>query len=297
MQNQKTPTLYLVDASIYVFRAWHSVPDDFRNADGHATNAVYGFAHFLCELLEQVQTATVAVAFDESLEGSFRKDIYPDYKANREPAPTALVRQFNWCRQITEAMGMACFSHRQFEADDLIGSLARIGRQNGSQIGIVSADKDLTQLISGDDFLWDYARGRRFNRAAVHKRFGVYPEQMADYLALTGDAVDNIQGVPGIGPKTAATLLRHFGTLDELMQRLDEVGFLRMRGAKGIQTRLRDNFSEAMLAKQLTAIRQDALPESTEYGRQQGDFGEIEALLNQLGFGRLLRQRCQRLLT
>ena len=295
MSFKNLPTLYLVDASIYIFRAWHSVPDDFQNADGHATNAVYGFAHFICELLEQVAPANVVIAFDESLRSSFRKEIYPEYKANRDPAPEALIRQFDWCRRIAEAMGIACFSNPEYEADDMIGSLAKIGRDQGHQIAIVSADKDLTQLIIGEDYLWDYARGNRLNRAAVHKRFGVYPEQIADFLALTGDAVDNIPGVPGIGPKTASTLLRHFNTLDELMQRLDEVGFLRMRGAKGIQTRLRENYEAAMLARQLTLIRLDALPSNTQYVRQKCDFSEVELLLDQLGFGRLLRQRCQRL--
>ena len=295
MSFKNLPTLYLVDASIYIFRAWHSVPDDFQNADGHTTNAVYGFAHFICELLEQVAPANVVIAFDESLRSSFRKEIYPEYKANRDPAPEALIRQFDWCRRIAEAMGIACFSNPEYEADDMIGSLAKIGRDQGHQIAIVSADKDLTQLIIGEDYLWDYARGNRLNRAAVHKRFGVYPEQIADFLALTGDAVDNIPGVPGIGPKTASTLLRHFNTLDELMQRLDEVGFLRMRGAKGIQTRLRENYEAAMLARQLTLIRLDALPSNTQYVRQKCDFSEVELLLDQLGFGRLLRQRCQRL--
>ncbi len=289
-------TTYLIDASIYVFRAWYSVPDDFSDPQGRPTNAVYGFAHFLCEVLETTQARHIAVAFDEALESSFRNNIYPEYKANREPAPQELKDQFAWCRQMAEALGLPCYSHEQYEADDLIGSLARYAQSNRQQVAILSADKDLSQLLVDDDYLWDYARRQRFDSLAIHKRFGVYPEQMADYLALTGDSVDNIPGVPGIGPKTAAILLKHYDNLDNLWQKLDEVSFLSIRGAKGIAKKLREHQAAAELARQLTGIATHAIDYDPLTRRQPGDQHQLDELCDELGFGRLLRSRCQALI-
>lgn len=289
-------TVYLIDASIYVFRAWYSVPDDFSDPQGRPTNAVYGFAHFLCEVLENTQAKHIAVAFDEALESSFRNSIYPDYKANREPAPQELKDQFGWCRRMAEALGMPCYSDNQYEADDLIGSLARHAQSNRQQVAILTADKDLSQLLIDEDYLWDYARRQRLDGSAIFKRFGVYPQQIADFLALTGDSVDNIPGVPGIGPKTAATLLKHYQDLDTLWDKLDEVAFLSIRGAKGIALRLREHRAAAELARQLTGIATHAIEYEPLTRRQPGDVQLLDELCDELGFGRLLRGRCQALI-
>lgn len=294
MQNQDT--LYLVDASIYIFRAWFSVPDDFSDPEGQPTNAVYGFSHFLCEVLETTKTQNIAIAFDEALKSSFRNNIYPAYKANRESAPIELKRQFSWCRKMAEALGIPCYSDNQYEADDLIGCLARHGQSNQQQVAILSADKDLSQLLVDNDYLWDYARQQRYDSLGVHKRFGVYPAQIADFLALTGDSVDNIPGVPGIGPKTAAILLTHYQDLETLLQRIDEVSFLSIRGAKGIAQKLRDNQEAAKLARQLTGIITDSIEYTPITRRQAGDEHALETLCDELGFGRLLRSRCQALI-
>src|SRR6056297_1443455 len=223
--------VYLVDASVYVFRAWFSMPDSFADRAGRPTNAVYGFARFLCELLEQTRTSHIAVAFDESLTTSFRNEIYPAYKANREPAPDALKQQFAWCKDLSRHAGLPVYADGRFEADDLIAGLAGHCRSCGRNFCVVSGDKDLAQLIGERDSWWDFARRRRLDQAGVLAHFGVRADQIAEFLALTGDAVDNIPGVPGIGPKTACALLAHFGTLDQLFDRLDEIPFLKLRGA------------------------------------------------------------------
>ncbi len=285
--------VHLVDASLYVFRAWHSMPDEFRDVDGWPVNAVQGFARFVLDLLERQKPERIAVAFDESLESNFRNALYPAYKANREPAPEELKRQFGHCQSLCRALGLAVLSDGRYEADDLIGaSLARV-RAAGHAGLIISADKDLSQLLAGDDQQWDFARNERWGADGVKARYGVHAHQVADYLGLTGDAVDNIPGVPGIGPKTAAILLAHFGSLDDLYGRLDEVPFLRMRGSAQHAGRLREHRDIALLSRRLATIAVDA-PLPDDLGlceRRAPDPAALEALCEQLRFGPLTRRR------
>ncbi|MCF7221897.1 5'-3' exonuclease [Marilutibacter chinensis] len=286
-------TLYLVDASLYVFRAWHSMPDEFSDADGWPTNAVHGFARFLAELLERARPTHIAIAFDEALDSCFRNGIYPAYKANREPAPEALKRQFAHCRALCTALGLDVLAHGRYEADDLIGSAVHAARIHGFQAVIVSADKDLSQLLGDGDEQWDYARNQRWGAAGVPARHGVEARQIADFLALTGDSIDNIPGVPGIGAKTAAALLAHFGTLDALLERIDEVPFLRIRGAAGTAKKLREHREQALLCRQLTTIALDAPLEGARphFARGRGDAHALIALCEALRFGPLTRRR------
>ena len=285
------PTLHLVDASLYVFRAWHSMPDEFHDADGWPTNAVHGFARFLLELLERERPGHVVVAFDEALDSCFRNAIYPAYKANRDPAPPELRRQFAWCKALCQALGLATLAHADYEADDLIGSAVHRARAQGFRSVIVSADKDLSQLLHDFDEQYDFAKGQRWGAAGVKARHGVHAHQIADYLALTGDAVDNIPGVTGIGPKSAAVLLAHFQSLDALLARIDEVPFLRLRGADALATRLREQREHALLWRQLTTIALDApLPEHT-FARGRGDADELAALADWVKFGPMTRKR------
>ena len=286
------PTLYLVDASMYVFRAWHSMPDEFHDADGWPTNAVHGFARFLLELLDRARPQHIAVAFDEALDSCFRNTLYPAYKANREPAPEALKRQFVHCKALCVALGLVVLSHRQYEADDLIGSALRHARRHGHRGVIVSADKDLSQLLEDGDEQWDFARGQRWGADGVRERQGVHAHQVADYLALCGDAVDNIPGVPGIGAKTAAALLAHFESLDALLERVEEIPFLRFRGAASVAAKLRANGEQARLFRQLTTIACDApLDHDRDFARGDADAAGLQALCNALGFGPMTRRR------
>lgn len=288
-------TLHLIDASLYVFRAWHAVPANFHDADGAPVNAVYGFTRFLCDFLERAKPTHLVVAFDESLTSCFRNAIYPEYKANRELPPAELKTQFDYCKQVAAALGLCVLTDTQYEADDLIGSAVQTARTHEFRTVIVSADKDFGQLIQSDDEQWDFSRDLHWDAHGVKQRLGVRPDQVADYLALTGDAVDNIPGVPGIGAKSAAALLAHFGTLDALYTRLEEVPYLRLRGAGQAYVRLKQYRDQAMLSRALTGIALDApVPANVDAMlRQTPDLVALDALLQRLRFGPLTRSRCR----
>lgn len=285
--------VHLVDASLYVFRAWHSMPPEFEDREGWPVNAVHGFTRFLLELLERQRPARIAVAFDESLDTNFRNEIYPAYKANRDPAPEELKRQFAHCQRVCRALGLPVLADGRYEADDLIGSALGQVRRAGHAGLIISADKDLSQLLDADDEQWDYARNERWRADGVKARYGVHAHQVADYLGLTGDAIDNIPGVPGIGPKTAATLLGHFGSLDGIYERLDEVPYLRLRGSAQHAARLREHRDIALLSRRLATI-DVAAPLPPDLGtaeRRAPDAAALEALCEDLRFGPMTRRR------
>lgn len=287
--------VFLVDSSLYIFRAWHSMPDEFQNADGESVNAVHGFTRFVLELIERYRPNRIAFAFDESLESNFRNALYPAYKANREPAPEQLKRQFRYCQHVCQALGLTVLVDGRFEADDLIGTALRHVRGRGHTGLIISADKDLAQLLDAGDWQWDYARNERWDRDGVKARYGVHAHQIADFLGLTGDAIDNIPGVPGIGAKTAATLLGHFGSLDALLERLAEVPYLRLRGSGQHAQRLHEHREIALLSRRLATIMCEApLPE--DFGiaeRRPANISMLETLFEQLRFGPMTRRRLQ----
>lgn len=287
--------VFLVDASLYIFRAWHALPPDWRDNEGWPTHAAQGFASFLLQLLEHSRPEFLAICFDEALGSGFRHQIYPAYKANREPADEALVRQFAHCRTIARHLGISVHADQRFEADDLIGSLARVARGEGHPVLLISADKDLTQLLHEGDEQWDFGRDTRYDGNAVERRFGVRPEQMVDLLALAGDPIDNIPGVRGIGQISAARLLKHFGTLDELFRRVSEVGHLRLRGAKALQAKLIEQREQAFLSRRLTQIQCDApVPGDVAALRpRRPDLAALAALFRELGFGPFLRRRAE----
>ena len=288
-----TQTVHLVDASVYVFRAYHSVAPEFRDVDDKPVHAVYGFLSFLLTLIEQARPTHLFVAFDESLTRSFRNKLYPAYKANRELPPADLVEQFRYCRELVAALGIAGHGDDEFEADDLIGSALAKSRALGYRSVIVTADKDLSQLIGAHDQIWDFAKNHRYGCEGVREKMGVSPEQVADLLALTGDAVDNIPGVPGIGPKTACALLQHFGTLDALLARVDEVPFLRIRGAAACASKLRCYKDQALLSRELSriAIDEGRIPDIDTIALRAPQRTIVEGLLDRLKFGPLTRRR------
>lgn len=292
------PGIFLIDSSIYVFRAWFTMPDTLVNTDGELVNALYGFADFLLELIENEKPTHIVCAFDESLSESYRNEIYPEYKANREPAPIELKKQFQYCRELVRTMGIAEFASPRYEADDIIGTLSRNMRRHGFRSIIISGDKDLTQLLQENDLWWEYGRDKRLDSKGVLKTFGVHPNQIADLLALAGDAVDNIRGIPGVGLKTAANLLTKFKTLDNLLENVDKIGAMKFRGAKRIQNLVEEHQDAARLAKQLTVIAHDEqLPDQHKALEWQGYNSEaLEVLFEQIGFGSFRRQRWHRAL-
>ena len=283
---------YLIDASIYIFRAWFSMDDSIVDKQGNQVNAVYGFAYFLAQLLTRVQPTHIIAAFDESLNSSFRNKIYPAYKQNREPAPPELKHQFQLCRQLCRAAGIKDVASRRYEADDLIGSIANKFRNKNTQMIIVSRDKDLLQLIENKDYMWDFSDDKVIDSQHTEKIFGVLPNQMVDYLALAGDAVDNIPGVKGVGKKTAQLLLQHFYSIDNLYDRLDEVDALSIRGVSRIKNLLIEHQKMAYISQQLTQIKCDI---KLNFGKNdckwQFDIKKTERYFNKLGIGRRLIAR------
>ncbi len=289
--------LYLIDASVYIFRAYHSMPPDMLDRDGNPAHAVFGFARFLGDLIERARPRYLAVAFDESLTTSFRNRIEPTYKANREPAPADLKLQFGRCREFCRHLGVADFGSGEYEADDIIGTLHARFRAEGIPATLVSRDKDLAQLIREGDIYWDYTANQRLAHHEIEAHFGVPPERYADYLALTGDAVDNIRGVPGVGPKTAAVLLKDFVSLEELYDNLDTVPSMPIRGAAKLPERLARHREDAFLARRLTGIVRD-MPLEADRDRlrpRPPDLAALTDFFDHHNFGPTLRRQGERL--
>ena len=291
-------TAYLIDSSIYVFRAWFTLPDSLRNNNGDPVNAVYGFIDFVAGFLEETKPTHLSFAFDQSLTSSFRNSIYPLYKANRDPAPDELKLQFAYCRRFIEAVGFPILSSDRYEADDLIGTAASHARAQGHNVTILSADKDLAQLIEDKDILWDNARDRKFNPKKVKEHFGVRPDQIADQLALAGDKVDNIPGVPGVGMTTAARLLTKFESIDELLKNIPAISDMKIRGAKRIQGLIEEHQEMILLCKRLTEIKCDVENLHGDYALERGqcDYAELDELFNEIGIGNLRREKWKKLI-
>lgn len=289
--------IFLVDASVYVFRAYHSMLPDMRDRDGNPAHAVFGFARFLGDLIERVRPAHIAVAFDARRSGSYRNRIYPPYKANRERAPADLVLQLGHCRELCRCLGLAAFVDPEYEADDIIGTLAHEMRGSGVRSAYITRDKDLAQLVRDGDLFWDFGSRGQFGYHDIERFFGVRPERFADYLALTGDEVDNIPGVPGVGHRTAASLMKAFATLEELYDDLPRVARLKLRGAAGLAARLGEYRESVFLARQLTRIacnlRLDA--GAAALRRRPPDLPALSELYDRLGFGPFLRRQGERL--
>ncbi len=247
--------VYLLDASIYIFRSYFAMPDAWHNADGYSLNAVYGYTQFLLRMLAELKPQRIASAFDESLGTCFRNDIYPEYKSSRALPDESLAFQLEACRRVTELLGIKCYSHKRYEADDLIATLAKNMRRSGRPIAIMSRDKDLAQLLKmPGDCLWDPVHDVRSDEVAIEKKFGVTPTQLIDYQTLVGDPIDDIPGVPGIGAKTASKLLNAFGSLENLLSRLNELDNGQWRGGKRIAANLDEHREQMTVARQLVCL-------------------------------------------
>ncbi|MFK3664303.1 DNA polymerase I [Ochrobactrum teleogrylli] len=226
---KKGDHLFLVDGSGYIFRAYHALPPLTRKSDGLPVGAVSGFCNMLWKLLKDARNTDVgvvpthfAVIFDYSSK-TFRNALYPEYKANRTAPPEDLVPQFGLIRQATRAFNLPCIEKEGFEADDLIATYARLAEQAGGDVTIVSSDKDLMQLVTPGVSMYDSMKDKQISIPEVIEKWGVPPEKMIDLQSLTGDSTDNVPGIPGIGPKTAAQLLEEFGDLDTLLARASEI--------------------------------------------------------------------------
>ena len=245
---------YLVDGSGYIFRAYHALPPLTRKRDGMPMGAVYGFCNMLQKLLADIPyqggAGHMAVLFDASRK-TFRADLYPAYKAHRPPPPDDLKPQFPLIRQAVKAFNLPSIEQEGFEADDLIATYTRLAREAGYDVVIVSSDKDLMQLIRPGVRMLDPLKDRPIGEAEVREKFGVAPPMLTDLLALVGDTSDNVPGVPGIGPKTAAELLGAYGDLDTLLARAAEIKQPKRREA------IQQNAENARLSRELIRLRDD----------------------------------------
>lgn len=291
------PRVYLIDSSIYIFRAWYIYDTSISDCEGKPANAVFGFGDFLYQLLRQKRPQHIACAFDSSQTESYRKELFPAYKANREPAPDDLKRQFDWCREFCRAVGIREFGSSRYEADDIIGSLAKRYREQGFAITVVSADKDLTQLVTGEeDRWWDFARGNVLDAQGVKQQFGVLPHLIADMLAISGDKVDNIPGVPGIGYSTAAKILQKYEGIDSVLANLPLVGQMKFRGAVRAQAQLRSHAHLLPLNKQLTTVFMDMeFPADLDLAWRGVDAANLAQLGERLALSQAMQQRWHRI--
>jgi len=274
--------LILVDGSSFLFRAYHAIPP-LTNANGEPTNAIYGVSNMLRKLIADYHSDYITVVFDAPGK-TFRNELYDQYKAHRPPMPDDLRVQIAPLHNLIRAMGLPLIIESGVEADDVLGVLAQHAEQQGYDVIISTGDKDMAQLVTEHIILENTMSNIRMDIQGVIDKFGVRPEQIVDYLALIGDTVDNIPGVPKVGPKTAAKWLEHYQTLENLMTHAHEI-------TGKIGENLRASLDYLPLSKQLTTIKCDLdLPYSMEDLKQQPmDTAELKNLLAELGFSSWLK--------
>lgn len=238
--------LFLVDGSSYIYRAFFALPH-LSTSDGMPTNALYGFTAMLNRLLQDYRPAYMAIVLDAP-GPTFRHEVYQSYKANRPQMPESLAAQIPYIKEIIRAFNIPVVEKEGYEADDIIATLAKQAEADGAEVTIITGDKDLFQLVSSNITLFDTMKDTGTDVAAVRKKIGVNPEQATEVFGLTGDTVDNVPGVPGIGEKTAIQLIQQFGSIDVLYQNLDAIPKKKVRDA------LRNNRELAFLSKQLVTV-------------------------------------------
>lgn len=276
--------LILIDGSSYLYRAFHAYPGTMSNGD-IPTNAVYGVVNMLRSMMRQFASDRIAVVFDAKGK-TFRDDMYPEYKANRPPMPDDLRCQIEPLHQVIKAMGLPLIAIEGVEADDVIGTLAYQASLQGMPVLISTGDKDMAQLVDDNITLINTMTNVVMDREGVIEKFGIPPELIIDYLALMGDKVDNIPGVPGVGDKTATALLQGIGGLSQLYDHLDDIAALSFRGSKTMAKKLVDNKDNALLSYQLATIKLDvALQETPEsLLKTEPNKDELIKLYGQLAF-------------
>ncbi|AEG06174.1 DNA polymerase I [Sinorhizobium meliloti] len=284
--------LFLVDGSGFIFRAFHAIPPLNRKSDGLPVNAVAGFCNMLWKLLTDARDTSVgvtpthlAVIFDYSSK-TFRNGLYDQYKANRTAPPEDLIPQFGLIRHATRAFNLPCIEKEGYEADDLIATYARLAEEAGADVTIVSSDKDLMQLVTPKVSMYDSMKDKQITVPDVIEKWGVPPEKMIDLQAMTGDSTDNVPGIPGIGPKTAAQLLEEYGDLDTLLARAGEIKQQKRRES------IIANADLARLSRELVTLKKDTPldvpPEDFRLDSQDGP--KLIAFLKAMEFTTLTRR-------
>ncbi|HXU65177.1 MAG TPA: DNA polymerase I [Polyangia bacterium] len=277
------PSLYIVDAYNFLFRAFHALPP-LTTTKGLQTGAIYGLCQMILRIEREQHPTHLCVVYDAP-GPNFRNEIFPAYKAHRPSMPPELAAQLGLVRTVVDAFGLAQVEAPGFEADDLIATLAKVATGAGMEVVICSSDKDLMQLCCGDVFVLDTMRNRRFGAEEVREKFGVGPDQVGDVLALMGDSIDNVPGVVGIGPKTAAELINKFGSLGALLDRIAEV-----KGKRGAS--IAEAREAILVSRELVRLRDDVpLPKTlAELHRSEPDQQRLGTLFRELEFSRLAEQ-------
>ncbi|NOI83636.1 DNA polymerase I [Vibrio tubiashii] len=284
MANIPDNPLILIDGSSYLYRAFHAYPETMSNGE-IPTNAVYGVVNMLRSMMRQFSSDRIAVVFDAKGK-TFRDDMYPEYKANRPPMPDDLRCQIEPLHNVIRAMGLPLICTPGVEADDVIGTLAYQASQAGMPVLISTGDKDMAQLVDDNVTLINTMTNVVMDREGVVEKFGIPPELIIDYLALMGDKVDNIPGVPGVGDKTATALLQGIGGINKLYENLDDISPLGFRGSKTMAKKLLDNEENARLSYELATIKLDVELEETPESllKNEPNKDELIKLYGQLVF-------------
>ena len=278
------PTLTLIDASGFVFRAYHALPP-LTTSKGVPTHAVLGFTRMLLKLLRERKPTHLALCFDkDSRKG--RLAIDPNYKANRDAPPPDLSMQFELIRKVAAVLDVPILEEPGWEADDVIATLVKRARAAGMATQIVTSDKDFLQLLAPDVSIYDPVKDSPIDAALALERFGVEPSQMREYQALVGDAIDNIPKVPGVGPKTAVELLKRFGTVENLIAHVDEIEKPKLKAA------IKENVEQLRRAYQLVSFRDEppAVADPTALAVRPVHKAEARALFTELEFYRLINE-------
>ena len=279
--------VYVIDAMNYIFRAYHALPDNITSPSGMLTNAVLGYLRTLLRIIKEHRPEYMAAAFEGGR--SFRSTMFSAYKATRKQTPDDLEAQFAYCRRITEAIGVSCLEASDYEADDVIGTIAMRMSALGHPVVIVTGDKDMSQLVCDSVQIYDMAKESWLNESGVREKFGVAPCQIPDLLALHGDSVDNIPGVAGVGEKTARQILSVCSNVEDVTN-VDLAGRMSFRGRDEILKRIRENMEAVRISRKLATIccevPMEITPEVLRYRR--GNHVQLKPLCAELGFVRVL---------
>jgi DNA polymerase I len=280
-QMQNNGIIYLIDGTAYIHRAYHAIRN-LSNSKGFPTNAAFGFARILIKLIKEKSPEYAAMVFD-SRGPTFRHEIYTDYKANRPSMPPDMASQIPFIKSITRGFNLPVFEQTGFEADDLIGTLAAAAEKNGFEVIMVTGDKDFVQLVTEKSIIWDPMKDQVIDLNEVKSTFGVSPFQMIDVMGLSGDASDNIPGVPGVGPKTALLLIREFESLENLYNNIDRIN------KKKLKENLLAYKEQAFLSKKLVTINRgiDIAFEPEQLRLKQPDASLLTELFRELEFRQL----------
>ena len=275
--------VYLIDGSAYIYRAYHAIAP-LTSSKGTPTNAVLGFVNMVKRLIREKQPAFLAIAFD-SRGPVFRHQIYQAYKANRPPMPDDLSIQIPFIKKFVAASNILMLEEQGVEADDIIATAVKIFTASGHKVVVVSGDKDLLQLVNDDVVMWDPMKDKVMDRAAIHQKYALYPEQLLDFFSLVGDASDNVPGVPGVGPKTAEKLINTYGSLEGLYQHINDLKQSR------VKEQIIENRELAFIARTLIQLKTDvAIPvELSRYALVGANNEALAEIYTELEFSSLLK--------